>query len=153
MKQMSNMKLFESSPILILKKLRLKNDVLSLFTNENSIYQDLEREDDDENDADCLPIEDIYEVNIFHCADGVLSTGFTIDKKFLDTNFIGKRDPGDIGIMKKLSYKGGMKLEVQFDDNIRMKYYQSLLNYYKDTEIEGILLQSERNKRINKINE
>lgn len=138
------MKYDKDKVILILRRLKYEADPLALFTDENDMYDDFDYEESEDG-------VDGYEVNILESENG----GVKVCKKFLDANFIGTRNPGDIGILvRDTPNKSSVSFTCIFNESIRNKYYDPILSYYKrSARIRDILIRSERNNKIDIINE
>lgn len=137
--------------ILVLRKVKIESDPLSLFAGDDEYihHEDFEY-DEFPNGVNG------YEVNLFS-RENPLYGSITPTKKFIESSFLGNRDAGDIGILIKDVKRGGVQFRCQFSDEIRNKYFSSLLSYYtsiKPSEsVRSVLIESDRENKINIIND
>lgn len=137
--------------MLIIRKVKIESDPLSLFTGDGEYdeYGDFEY-DEFPNGVDG------YEVNLFSRSNPLYGS-ITPTKKFIESSFLGNRDAGDIGLLIKDVKRGGVQFRCKFSDEIRNKYFSSLLSYYTNIkpseQVRSLLIESDRNNKIDIIND
>lgn len=155
-------------PFLILRKIKIKNDPLSLvsFSDSHSsyVYDDFEYEPDEED-----ILVDGYEVNIFECIPISVTKSikyipqFKVRKEFLPNSLIGNASEGDIGVMEEDIKSGSVTCKFTISDKLFREHYQSIYLHYIDkskytimnndnvSKIISLLISANRNKQIETI--
>ena len=136
-------------PIVILRKMRIKKDPLSLISDSDiTEYDDFEYDEyipelqccSDHYDERSI---DGYEVNLMY--DSI------IEKRLLDAQFIGDRQPGEVGYLISNKISNGVEYRCVFSDTLDPdelllvdEATNLLMNYY-DLDFKQIRLVSPRN--------
>ena len=159
-------------PFLILRKLKIESNPLDFFSSNadhDYEYRDYEYDDCEEYREDGEVYVDGYEVNIFDTKKQSIRSmdtyfpEYEVSKKFLDVQFMGNRNPGDIGIFVDKYNIGCVESKCFFTTDIHDEYFPIIKNYYENQShytfdyedsrkrILNLLLSSNRDKRIDKL--
>jgi len=142
-------------PFLILRRLNIVPDPLSIFSFGNKTK--LKFDDFEYIGGPKEKCVDGYEINIFEESDKDIF--HQIDKKYLDSNFIGNRHPGDIGCLLEEQTKNGVSYKCLFSKEIHAEFFPKIFKLYKNSDqtkesnnkIVSILVEGDRDKKINDI--
>lgn len=107
--------------------MKIKKDNMALFTsgyNEDYEYEFVYPS----KNLDDTDFIDGYEIEIFTMVDNEIN--LTI-KKYLDVNFIGNREVGEIGLLIEKSTDNGVRYDLVYSSDVYREYYQKILKYYK----------------------